>query len=218
MIRTWKLLVLPAAATILFAGSTLVFAEEQAEGKAAVDKIKQAEKRLEGIEKRFTEALADVQQAMGQLESARARVEHLGKQLADAKNDLNQLRGDGASGTTTTQALYPPEQASMEAIVKRLAKIEQDLARLTNPPRVSLYPAPPPPPTGRLRLINDAAEEMQFVINGRSYRVAPGMAQVIDQMPAGPFTYEVVSPTWGLRGSRSPTLSAGETFTLTAHY
>jgi hypothetical protein len=212
MTRIWKLLVLPAAAAIVFAGT--VFA--QGDGQApATDKAKQADKRLETISNDMAAAKADLLLARNRLQSAQERFEQLEKEIADAKNDLLQLRGDRGPGTVTTQPLYPPEQANLEAIARRLAKIEQDLARLTNPPRVSQYPAPA---TGRLKLVNDSVEEMQFVINGRAFRVAPGAAHVVEGMPAGAFTYEVVSPTWGLRANRSTTLAAGETFTLVAHY
>jgi hypothetical protein len=214
MIRTWKLLVLSASLAVLLALAPAVVLA-QAEGKnAAVDKSKQADKVLERIGKEMVDAKAAMLLARNHLQAAQDKIEQLEKEIAEVKNDLSQMRLERPPGTSATQAFYPPEQANIDAIARRLAKIEQDLARLTPPPRVSLYPAAA---VGRLRLVNDYPEEMLFVINSRSYRVAPGMTQVIDQVPAGAFTYEVVSPTWGLRASRSPTLAAGETFTLTAH-
>jgi hypothetical protein len=227
MVRTLKLLMLPPVMTAMLAGIPAVAsAEGGGESKATVlEKLQQMDKRLEESFKRIGDDMAalkaDALMAKGQLQTARDKIEQFEKDMADAKKDLIQMRMEldefkkGGSGTVTTKPLYPPEQTSLESIARRLGKIEQDLARL-NPPRVSQYP--PAPPTGRLKLVNDSAEELQFVVNGRIYRVVPGMTHLIEQVPAGPFNYEVVSPTWGLRASRSPTLVAGDTFTLVAHY
>ena len=55
-----------------------------------------------------------------------------------------------------------------------------------------------------------------FIINQKSYRVLSGQTATIDNMPAGTFTYEVISPTSGSRGTQNRTLEPGETYTLTA--
>jgi len=38
----------------------------------------------------------------------------------------------------------------------------------------------------------------------------------VDGQPAGTFTYEAISPTWGLRARQTKTLAPNQTFTLTA--
>jgi hypothetical protein len=223
MLRSWKLLALPAALTLLAGLPPIVLAGGEGDTKQTVlEKLQQMDKRLEKSFKQISDDMAALQadalMAKGQLQAARDKVDQLEKDMAEAKKDFNQMRTDldslkRGAGTSTTKALYPPEPTSLESMARRLGKIEQDLARMTAPPRVSQYPTPA---TGRLKLVNDYAEEVQFVINGRSYRVAPGMTQVLE-MPAGPFNYEVVTPTWGPRPGRTPTLASGDTFTLVAH-
>ena len=67
-----------------------------------------------------------------------------------------------------------------------------------------------------MQLVNDYSEELLFLVNGRAYRVAPGTTHTVEEMPAGAFNYEVISPTWGSRARNTPMLAAGETFTITA--
>ena len=63
-------------------------------------------------------------------------------------------------------------------------------------------------------LSNRYPEEMLFIVNGTSYRVAPGSTRVLDPQPAGTITYEVLSPTWGLLRRRTTTLAANEPFRI----
>jgi hypothetical protein len=116
---------------------------------------------------------------------------------------------------TRTEALYPPpDKTSLDEIRTRLTLIEQELARLATTPRTSLSPSAAG--VGRLQLVNNYSEDLLFIVNGRAYRVAPGTTHMVEQVPAGAFNYEVVSPTWGLRARNTPQLVTGETFTITA--
>jgi hypothetical protein len=57
---------------------------------------------------------------------------------------------------------------------------------------------------------------MLFIINGReNIRLAPGTSRLVEGVPAGTFTYEVVSPTWGSRARKTTTLLANETYRIT---
>ena len=57
--------------------------------------------------------------------------------------------------------------------------------------------------------------ETFFVINGKNYRVDPFTTMELPNHPAGMFTYEVISGTYGLRGRNTPLLEAGKTYTIT---
>jgi len=56
---------------------------------------------------------------------------------------------------------------------------------------------------------------MLFVVNGKNYRLAPFTTATLESQPAGAFTYEVISGTYGVRGSNRPLLEAGKTYTIT---
>jgi len=221
MIRSWKLLaatvVLAAAPAVVSAGGT-----DEAAKTTVLDKLAQMDKRLNEAFRKIGEDMvgvkADALMAKRDLQNAQEKLDQLAKDMTQTRNDLIKMRlemNDLKKGSTSSiRSLYPPaDKASLDAITNRLGKIEKDMSRLTSPPRVALSPAP----TGRLKLVNDYAEEMAFIVNGHRYIVAPHMIQVLEQVPAGAFTYAVESPTWGLRAHNTPVLAAGETFTITAH-
>jgi len=224
MMRNWKLLALPAIVTaVLTVDPTVATAGGTAEtGKNKVmEKLTQMDKRLEEAFRNISEDMvalkADALISKRDLQKAQDKIDELEKDMAQTQKDLAQMRVElqdlKKRGPSTTQALYPPsEKAGLDAITNRLSKIEQDLTRLNNPARVSLSPAA----TGRVKLVNDSFEDLLFIVNGRPYRVGSNVTQVLEQVPAGALVYEVMSPTLGLRGRNTPTLAAGETFTITA--
>jgi septal ring factor EnvC (AmiA/AmiB activator) len=146
------------------------------------------------------------------LQAALSALGALRPQLDEMRGELAALRARPVERV----ALYPPgDPAALDDIRARLGDIERTLRR-TPPARgyVALYPAAGP--TGRVVLTNTYGETLTFVVNGRSYAVAPGASMPLDAEPAGALTYEVISPTWGLRDRRTTMLAAGETLTLTA--
>ncbi|MBI3410679.1 MAG: hypothetical protein HY040_20270 [Planctomycetes bacterium] len=105
------------------------------------------------------------------------------------------------------------DKTAMEDIRTKLAAIEQALGKLApTEKRVALAS----PQIGRVVLVNLYPEELLFVVNQKTYRVGPNMTAAVDNLPTGALTYEVVSPTWGLRARNTTNLAANETFTLTA--
>jgi hypothetical protein len=92
----------------------------------------------------------------------------------------------------------------------RVAKIEKILEQIDRKMNsTSLYP--PPEEAARILLRNDYEDEVLFVINGRSYRLAPGTSRLLNDVPAGTFTYEVITPGYGLVRRASRTLLPNET-------
>ena len=56
---------------------------------------------------------------------------------------------------------------------------------------------------------------MLFLVNQTPYRVAPGTTRSLDGMPLGAFTYEVISPTYGVvRPRQNRVLAAGDPFRI----
>jgi archaellum component FlaC len=224
MLRTWKMLALPAVLSAAFTTAPPVARAGGSDGgekNPVLEKLMQMEKRVneafKKIEDDMLELKAEALTVKPGLEAAQKRVKQLEKDLVDMRDDMANMRNDLSDLKkripSSTQALYPPpDKASLDDLKARLGKVEQDFGKLSGLPQTSFYPARP----GRLRLVNEYSEDMLFIVNGRSYRVAPGAIQVLDQVPAGAFSYEVVSPTWGLRGRNTPDLASGETFTITA--
>jgi hypothetical protein len=137
------------------------------------------------------------------LETHKGALQTLETQVAKLRLDMDKLHG--------RKALYPQEQLSLDEIKSRLAQIETALAKMAEP-RTSYSP---PVNVGRIQLVNMYGEEMLFVINGKGYRVAPFATATLEGQPAGAFTYEVISGTYGLRARNSPLLEAGKTYTIT---
>jgi hypothetical protein len=227
MLRTWKSsAVFVSAGFILSAVSAGAFAGGTDGVKDPVlEKLNKMEKRLDEAFRRISEDMTAVKAealvAKTRLQDAQDKIEQLQTDLKEARRDLVQMRVEmnelKKRPGTTTQSLYPPEKTSSDKIADRLAKVEQDLARLGTSLRVANSPPGVPPAAGaRVKMVNSSLEELFFVINGRTYRVLPSMTQVLEQVPPGPINYEVISPTWGVRGRNSPTLNPGETLTVTA--
>jgi hypothetical protein len=105
--------------------------------------------------------------------------------------------------------LYPPDKAGID---ERLSKIEAALDRLD---QARTARAAPITDAGRILLVNSYPEEMLFVINGVPHRVQPYTTKVLDNQQPGRFSYEVISGTYGPRGTNQPLLEPGKTYTIT---
>lgn len=133
------------------------------------------------------------------------RMTRLEVQLRQVQRDLNDLKKQVA-------ATPPSDDKTLEEFRSRLELIEKKLTDLSAEPRISRSP----PPSGRVALVNNTYEQLLFVVNGVPYRVNAGETKLLDPMPAGPITYEAISPTRGSRGQAVTMLVAGKQLTLTA--
>jgi hypothetical protein len=132
------------------------------------------------------------------------------KQLTQLSGEVQALRDKLPSATV---AQYPPvDKATVDEIKSRLRQLQEAIDRLQATTVQKAYAAPE---TGRVALINLHGEELLFVVNNRSYRLAPGASMTVD-LPAGSFTYEVISPSYGLMRRNTPVLRAGETLNISA--
>jgi archaellum component FlaC len=214
MMRNWKVLLgLPAVVTAaLVAVPTAATAGGQPDKESVLEKLKTMDKALENSFKTIGDEFTSLK---GDAITIKNRLKDLQEKLVQVQKDLDRLTtepGDGKVRPETSRSYYgPADKAVLDEIKARLTRIEQDLAKLTTT-RTAFSPAP----TGRVRLVNDYVEDLLFIVRGRAYRVTPGSVQVVEQVPAGEFTYEVVSPTYGLRRRTTTGLAAGETFTISA--
>ena len=164
--------------------------------------INNATKGFDGINANLTKLKTDIKGLTDDhadtkltLQSALAKIKTLEEQLALLKK--------------RDPALYPG--AGMDDIKERLEKIETTLRKLADG-RISLSP---PAGAGKIQLANLYPEEILFVINNKPYRVPPNTTMDLPNQPAGSFTYEVISSTYGLRARNTPLLEAGKIYTIT---
>jgi hypothetical protein len=223
MMRTWRMFVLPALVTT----SLAVGAAAGGEGKDTPDKTKTIQEQLKDLNLRIVESFEKVGEDIRGLKQdlkvfkadqldLRTKLNLTLGKLASLELTVNDLKSevDSLQKRSGDIRLYPSsDKATIEELRARIAQLEASLARVQDRPRVALSS----PASGRIVLVNTYPyEELSFVVNGRTYRVAPGVRLPLEGQPAGVFNYEVFSPTWGSRGRNTTTLEPGQTFTITA--
>jgi tetrahydromethanopterin S-methyltransferase subunit G len=205
MMRNWKTFGLQAllAATLLATPSSV-----RAEPEKEVTELEKIVKRLEGIETALKEIQksADIIQAEGlKIKVLKGRIDKLEEQVGSMQPVLDGLK-KLMNGKERVSA-YP--QDSLEDINKRLTEVEKKLSPSTRVAKAA-------PEVGRILLTNRYTEEITFVLNNRDvYTVLPGKALQVEGYPAGVFTYQIQSPTWGARDRVTSTLPINETVRLT---
>src|SRR5262245_57856970 len=107
--------------------------------------------------------------------------------------------------------LYPPEEAELQELKRRLAAVEQRLAALEQRPAGRVAMAAP---TGSILIENRREVPATIIINGTPYRLTPGQRQTVTGVPAGPFTYEVLVDGEGSTGPQTRNLLAGYQFQI----
>jgi hypothetical protein len=244
MIRNWKVFALSAflAAYPAAAGETSKAVQEKKEptktetADTVVAEIQRLEKTiLSQLAKTKGDLKTEIDEVRNeqfkhklQLQTIQAlskKVEDIDNEVLSLTSEVRKLRKMLASAepAASPRAAAAPaaDRTGLEEIRNRLAAIELALTRLqpaavpSTSSRTSLS-APTSANHGRVNLVNLYNEDMLFVVNGRHYRVAPGASLPLDGLPSGSLTYEVMSPTWGLRAHQTTTLLPTETLTLTA--
>ena len=120
-----------------------------------------------------------------------------------------------------TQLSLETTQKNMEGLREEVGKLRSDIdllrARMQtqiNSNRASLYnpndASTTDSATARVEMINTYATDVAFLINRRTYYVAPGEKRTSDPIPAGTFTYEVV----GIQPPTTRTVAPNRIFTV----
>jgi hypothetical protein len=218
MTRTWKTFGLQTVlAAALLATPTTGNAAKDSEKKVE-GKKKTLTERIEKLEKdlsRLSTSIVDIEATLLRTEKKADEIEKIEDRVkASFANVKKSLDGFGSelkalkeantkkTGDYDTKKEIDDIRASLEKINKRLDSLRPD---------VSVRRYPPPSETGRVLLVNRYPEEITFIVNGISYRLAPGVSRLIDGIPAGSFTYEVFSPSFGRVGGKTTTLLPSET-------
>jgi hypothetical protein len=217
MLRTWNAVKLSSVVAVaLTVSPPLAVAQTevpQNDLKVLRDSVDALSKKLDDTNANLANALAGIKSDMKGLYAAsmdaslkmstmEGSIDTLRNQVAALKADVDKLQGRGT-------VKYPGEKG--DDLAARLLKLEELVARVAD----GRIAKSPPANTGRVEMVNRYPEEMLFVINQKSYRVAPYSAMTLDNQPPGTITYEVISGTYGSRGTNQPFLEAGKTLTIT---
>jgi hypothetical protein len=237
MMRNWKTLTLCSLMTtaIFVQTPAPVAAGGKEKDKSLIERIDSLQ---ETIKKSFEGVSADIGTIKTDLAAQKSDLKEIRDDMDTLKTDglkyradlsdanmkiklmqatLKEIRAD-LDGLRTREPLPKSglDKTSIDEIKVTLANIEQAILKLQpSSNRIALSP-PSSPATGRVMLVNVYPEELLFVVNQKTYRVAPGATMPLDGVPAGVLNYEVISGTWGLRARSTTNLAPGETFTLTA--
>ncbi len=236
MMRTWNLLGLSALAALVLVRPALAGGQptdgvipktdafkklqEQVQAmdqalRGMADTLNQEAKKISnainGHDNRLKTLEANDVDTTLKLGDARLRIERLEKQVEKLRLDMEALQK-----RTSNIALYPPsDKISLDEVRAQLRQIEQILNRMQGTGRTAF--SSPVVTTGRILMVNTYPDmHLLFIINQKAYRVEAGQTAAIDNMPAGTFTYEVISPIAGSAGRHSRVLTPGQTYTLTA--
>lgn len=219
MMRTWTLLKLSSVMAVALAAAPAAAGPTEL-GQDNVEKLKKIEEKLDSLLLMSGDSKADMKDLKERLKklndiidattvnlsSAISRLELLEKRVNDMRLEIDKIQS--GSGY---KSLYLPEKAAIDDLKARLDAIAMMIAKGPPQPVVAAKVAN----LGRIQLANMYSEEMLFVINGKGYRVAPFTTVMLENQPAGVFSYEVISGTYGVRGRNSPLLVAGDTYTIT---
>jgi len=112
----------------------------------------------------------------------------------------------------------------LQTLKNKVAQLERDVGSLLrNRTTTSNYqPTTPSVGNGRIHLVNTWPERITVLLNNRSFPLEPGGQVDVSDMPAGPFTYEVLgtrpdNTIVQIREKQPRTLAPGETFTIHVH-
>jgi hypothetical protein len=142
-----------------------------------------------------------------ELEILKTNNEILRADFARAMKEIDSLRNE-------LNNLNKKNSAVLEEIRTQMIQIDQSLAKLQ--PTIKSE-SKSPPQSGRVLLANHYVSEMTFYINEKPWVVPAKATVLIENVPAGTFSYRVVHATFGqqLSDPAAP-LAPGKTFTLTA--
>jgi len=121
--------------------------------------------------------------------------------------DLNTLK------TKVEIKLFAPtDKADILDMKARLEKMEKDLSQLKNGnPYIAKFP---PTGTRKVLLVNNTAEVVTYLLNGKEFRVLPG-GMTAEFVPAGTVMYEVYYPGWGRIKQKTTVVQPNEVFNIT---
>jgi hypothetical protein len=156
--------------------------------------------------------LAEIQRQLDRIVTSLDRLEGI-------KKDIREVRGDLEFQRTVK---IPGLEQEIRDLQQQMVRMTEEMARLRTSPaggRTSFYTGPGPGPgvaagpaaaSGTIRLHNTYLEPVTIAVNNRTYDVAPGAELLLNNQPAGEFTYEVL----GIQRPVRRMLLADRTFSI----
>lgn len=166
--------------------------------------------RMLGLQTLLAAALAAGPAAAGQADAVDAKkLDDIQKQLTEIQRTLDAFMVKDVGDLKVNVARAQADFLQLREQVARLQK-ELEGLRGQSGPQTRVAGFPPNGATGRLRLMNTFTAPMSIRINDRVFRLEPGQTQIVEGVPAGSFTYEVL----GIQAPVARTLGANETYTI----
>jgi hypothetical protein len=216
MNRTQMLLCLPALLAIALTSSHARADDsdtKKTDSQKILEKLDQLKDENALLRLEITRLRQEVAKVERDAEDQRRLYEQRDLILQNKLSTLDNRLSDLERGRTRT-ANYPPDQPTLSADEVRALK--EGLKRLERMDQRSYFNptepvGPPPPALGTVRVTNTSLFACTITINGSAYRVLPGQTVPILNVPAGVFTYEVVSDGMGfLKRNTLPLVANGE--------
>ena len=213
MLRNWKLF---GVTTMMVFALTAPAPAGDKDGPPQDDKFTKLEKQIEAFKSEMAKEFAslgiyvnglkdDIKSLKAdtkvKLELGTARLNLLDQQLTRLRQDMDSLKNGG------TKAYYPPDGKDVIAELK--AEIAQ--LRLIIAKSSPVQPLATTATTGQLTVVNRYPEEILLMVNGGEQgRIPANTSRLIENLPLGTVTYEIISPTWGSSGIRRSTILPGD--------
>jgi predicted RNase H-like nuclease (RuvC/YqgF family) len=165
------------------------------------------------LKKTDSQKLDEVLQQLKDLKTTVDNLEKVRQELKDLEK-RDELRTEKTRELTNER--IDRVQDRIGGLETRIKRMESDLeamrAQTTTANRPSGYAGlgNGSSPPGVVRLRNTFPDEVSVVVNGVSHRLLPGDSELV-QLPAGPFTYEVLR----IQPPKTVDLRPSETFTIT---
>jgi hypothetical protein len=206
MIRNW----MSVSAHALLAGAMI-----HGSAAAAIDTPPDDSSKFEQIQKQLKDINSSVERFATSTSTALGEFKR--EMNKDLKSGLDQME----TKITNIGLNQNATQLSLDGLRDEVGKLRGDVETLRarmqtqiNANRSSLYnpndASTTDSSTARVEMINTYATEVAFLINRRTYYVAPGETRTSDAIPAGTFTYEVV----GIQPPTTRTVGPNKIFTV----
>jgi len=165
--------------------------------KTDIEKLQKDIKHLKGDKTQQELKLQKLQDQVQGLEEAMGQVQ-AGLEALKNKAHIN---------------LYGPnDKAEWIEMKARLDQLEKLLLQLKS--KEPYIAKPPPAGACKVRLINNTTEDVTYRLNGKMFRVLSG-GMTTEVVPAGPLSYEVYFPGWGLIKQKTTVVQPNEVFNIT---
>jgi hypothetical protein len=117
-------------------------------------------------------------------------------QLVESMKKIQAQLDDIAKTNVQTQEAIKAAAAmrqDLDQLKEQLAQLQRKVDELGRPGATRVSGFAPTAPTARIQLRNEYPTEVKILVNGRTYQLAPNTVQVLDGVPAGKFTYQILN-------------------------